>query len=105
MEISGFDGTNDEVEFVLYILRIAISLETMHIYRCCKMYVGYVAWSNLFGDPWSEEMYSLIRPGLIQGEAISRTAQVIFRHEDVDNDSYRRAQDDDGNVFFGLYGL
>lgn len=102
MEISGFDGTEEELEFALYILKIAVSLETMHIIRCCKRYLGYAAWSNLVENPWSEEIHRMIHTKL-HGHAISGTAQVIVRHEvHVDSDSHRRAQDD-CNVFFGLH--
>lgn len=71
----------------------------MHIIRCCKRYVGYAAWNNTAGDPWSEEKQRMIRAKL-QGQATSETAQVIIRHEGhVDSDGYRRAQDD-WNVLF-----
>ncbi|KAL9173423.1 hypothetical protein ABFS82_03G113500 [Erythranthe guttata] len=80
MEISGFVGTENEIEFALYILKSAISLEKMQINRCCKIYEGSNRWRRRYETPWSEDERNSIHMKL-QGQAVSKTAQVFIQHK------------------------
>ncbi|KAL7118133.1 hypothetical protein ACP275_03G116100 [Erythranthe tilingii] len=40
VEITGFEGTENEMEFASYIVKSAVALEKMHIFRCGKRYIG-----------------------------------------------------------------
>ncbi|KAL9173367.1 hypothetical protein ABFS82_03G109000 [Erythranthe guttata] len=82
MEIGGFNGTKNEMEFALYILKSAINLVEMHISRCCKVYLksreGPGTWISIQRIPWSKNKYKTIHERL-QGQAVSKTAQVIIQ--------------------------
>ncbi|RAL53040.1 hypothetical protein DM860_016275 [Cuscuta australis] len=62
---SGFEGTENEMNFSLYILRSAVGLEEMVINRCGKHYMGYGRWKNVSKKPWSEETHQMIQNQLL----------------------------------------
>lgn len=82
MELSGFVGTKNDIEFALYILKSATSLEKMLISRHLKMYHGSGWWTSGGNDiiPWSDETQNMIQRQL-EGQAVSKSAQVIIQHE------------------------
>ncbi|KAI3465154.1 hypothetical protein Pfo_021817 [Paulownia fortunei] len=79
MEISGFGGTKNEIDFALYILKSAVSLEQMYISRHAKYYIGFGKWMEQGRPPWSEEKHKMIHRKL-QEQALSKTVQVIIQH-------------------------
>ncbi|KAI3458654.1 hypothetical protein Pfo_015317 [Paulownia fortunei] len=79
VEISGFGGTKNEIDFALYILKCAVSLEQMYISRLAKYYIGFSRWMVQGRPPWSEQKHKMIRKQL-QEQALSRTVQVIIQH-------------------------
>ncbi|KAL9173459.1 hypothetical protein ABFS82_03G115900 [Erythranthe guttata] len=83
MEIGGFRGTEYEMEFALYILKSAISLEIMNINRCPKVYSGPDNWRWEYVHSWSENTRARIQTEL-QGQAVSKTAQLTVQHEPDD---------------------
>ncbi|KAH6791705.1 hypothetical protein C2S52_002182, partial [Perilla frutescens var. hirtella] len=79
-EITGFCGTTNEIEFALYILKSAASLEQLRIIRCVKYYRGSGRWRTRSNTPWSGVTRERIEQRL-QDQALSKTAQLIIRHE------------------------
>ncbi|GFP95962.1 F-box/FBD/LRR-repeat protein at5g56420 [Phtheirospermum japonicum] len=79
VEMSGFDGTENEMEFALYILKSAVNLEQLLISKCNKYYRGYGWWKRTNSRPWSDETYEMIQKQL-QGHALSNTARIIIQH-------------------------
>ncbi|GFP81425.1 gamma-tubulin complex component 4 [Phtheirospermum japonicum] len=99
VEITGYGETENEIEFVLYILRSAIRLEQMHISRCTKWYTGwgswagrdessrcpskwYEGWGKWLGrdkTSWSKKTRETIDEQL-GGQAVSKTVQVTIEH-------------------------
>ncbi|KAL7118128.1 hypothetical protein ACP275_03G115700 [Erythranthe tilingii] len=86
MEIGGFGGTENEMEFALYILKSAINLEEMHISRCNKVYLktreGPGNWNSRYKVPWSKKEYEMIHEQL-QGQAVSNARIIIQRHPPI----------------------
>ncbi|KAL7086169.1 hypothetical protein ACP275_14G323000 [Erythranthe tilingii] len=85
VEIGAFEGTEYEMELALYILKSAINLEKMHITKSYRHYQIFYngcngSWHVAPSDPWSEETEGMIRSKL-QGQAVSKTAQVIIQHK------------------------
>ncbi|XP_012853428.1 PREDICTED: F-box/FBD/LRR-repeat protein At5g22660-like [Erythranthe guttata] len=85
VEIGAFEGTEYEMELALYILKSAINLEKMHITKSYRHYQIFYngcncSWHVARSDPWSEETEGMIRSKL-QGQAVSKTAQVIIQHK------------------------
>ncbi|CAH9108844.1 unnamed protein product [Cuscuta europaea] len=78
VNICGFDGTENEMKFLLYILKSAIILEEMVISSSAKSYRGYGRWWELKRS-WSEETSEVIQRRL-QDEAVSSIAQLIFEN-------------------------
>ncbi|KAH6831755.1 hypothetical protein C2S53_008374 [Perilla frutescens var. hirtella] len=82
VEITGFRGTDYEIEFALYILKSAVALEQMFIIRCVRCYSGFGSWRNMYGVPWTEETRNKIQQRL-QGQALSKTAKLMMLHESI----------------------
>ncbi|CAH9136568.1 unnamed protein product [Cuscuta epithymum] len=78
VDICGFDGTENEIEFLLYILKSAVILEQMLISSSAKSYRGYGRWWELKRS-WSGETFEVIQSRL-QDEAVSSIAQLIFEN-------------------------
>ncbi|KAL8059702.1 hypothetical protein ABFX02_03G104200 [Erythranthe guttata] len=96
MEISGFVGTENEIEFASYILKSAMCLEKMVVSRCLKKYTGSARWRSRFETPWSEEMLRMIHARL-QGKAISEAALVVIQYHTtahIEDDNWGRTEDD-----------
>ncbi|XP_012855067.1 PREDICTED: FBD-associated F-box protein At5g60610-like isoform X1 [Erythranthe guttata] len=96
MEISGFVGTENEIEFASYILKSATCLEKMVISRCLKKYTGSARRRSRFETPWSEEMRRTIHARL-QGKAISEAALVVIQYHTtahIEDDNWGRTEDD-----------
>lgn len=74
----GFDGTGSEIEFVLYILRSAITLEQMCLSRGYSCYLGCDKWENNLDVPFSGRQRNSIQKKL-NGQAISSKAEVIIQ--------------------------
>ncbi|EYU22801.1 hypothetical protein MIMGU_mgv1a027039mg [Erythranthe guttata] len=83
MEIGGFRGTEYEMEFALYILKSATSLEIMNINRCPKVYKGPDNWCWEPVHSWSENTHARIQTEL-QGQAVSKTAQLTIQYKPDD---------------------
>lgn len=79
MEISGFVGTENDIEFALYMLKSATGLEEMYISRCSKIYNGCGLWGGKHATPWSKAARRMIEKRL-QRQAVSKTARVIIEH-------------------------
>ncbi|GER40605.1 FBD-associated F-box protein [Striga asiatica] len=71
VEITGFCGFINEIEFALYILENATCLEQMQISRCPKWHSDK--------PRWCQQTRENIRQQL-QGRALSETARVTIRH-------------------------
>ncbi|KAL7155902.1 hypothetical protein ABFS83_03G107300 [Erythranthe nasuta] len=86
IEISGFIGTENEIEFASYILKSARRLELMRISPCYKDHEAFDRWRKIFPTPWSKEVHKMIETRL-QGIAISDTAQLVIRYQvHIDDD-------------------
>ncbi|KAL6515695.1 hypothetical protein OROHE_018729 [Orobanche hederae] len=83
VDITGHDGTKNEIDFALYILKSAIRLEQMQISRRSKRYGGGGRWVGDDGKPsWSKEAHKMIQEKL-RNQALSTTARVIVQHSPV----------------------
>ncbi|KAH6763575.1 hypothetical protein C2S52_021008 [Perilla frutescens var. hirtella] len=82
LEISGFSGTDNEIEFASYILNSAVALEQMFIIRCELYFEQYQKkWMEFTTDPWSEDTRKMIQERLMQHQAHSScTAHLIIQH-------------------------
>ncbi|KAL3825753.1 hypothetical protein ACJIZ3_021782 [Penstemon smallii] len=80
VELSGFSGTWIEIVFSLYILKNVVTLKRMRMIRCPKRYVGYGRWDWMENveTRFSEKQRRRIHERL-QGQALSKSAQVIIR--------------------------
>ncbi|KAL7118184.1 hypothetical protein ACP275_03G119800 [Erythranthe tilingii] len=79
VEISGFVGTENEIEFALYILKSAVGLEKLVISKCLSIYMGTINCRTRSENRWSEEKHEMISRRL-GGQAISETAQVVTQY-------------------------
>lgn len=80
VEISGFVGTKNYIEFALYILKSATRLEQMCIYRAMgKFFYLGISKFNAFDTPWTEDTLGMIHTQL-QGQAVSEIAQLTIQH-------------------------
>ncbi|CAA0827840.1 F-box/FBD/LRR-repeat protein [Striga hermonthica] len=79
VEITGFCGSINEIEFALYILENATCLEQMQISRCPnKWHTGFGRWMEHEDKPrWSRQTRKNIRQQL-QGRALSETARIFI---------------------------
>ncbi|GER26458.1 FBD-associated F-box protein [Striga asiatica] len=78
VEITGFCGSRNEIDFALYILENAICLEQMQISRCPKWRIGFDSdrWIKHEDKPrWSQQTRENICKQL-QGRSLSETARV-----------------------------
>ncbi|KAL7118018.1 hypothetical protein ACP275_03G109400 [Erythranthe tilingii] len=79
VKMSGFVGSENEIEFALYIFKSAICLEKMEISRFEKEYTVYSKWRRYRQTPWSDETKSTMCRRL-QGQAVFKTARVIINY-------------------------
>ncbi|GER34579.1 F-box family protein [Striga asiatica] len=94
VEITGFCGSRNEIDFALYILENAICLEQMQISRCPKWHVGFDRWLKCEHKPrWSQQTRENICQQL-QGRSLSETARVIIRHSPTYDDTWSRRKTD-----------
>lgn len=71
VEITGFVGTENDIEFALYILQSAPSLE--------EMYIKWMCGRRARTTPWSTEMLRMIEKQL-QGQGVSKFPTLIIQH-------------------------
>ncbi|CAA0815323.1 Unknown protein [Striga hermonthica] len=93
VEITGFCGSRNEIEFALYVLENTSCLEQMQISRCPKWHSD-----TGFDKPrWSQQTReSMCRQ--LQGRALSGTTRVIIRHFPAYDDTWStRETDYDGH--------
>ncbi|KAL7116997.1 hypothetical protein ACP275_03G043100 [Erythranthe tilingii] len=91
VELSGFLGTQNELEFALYVLKSAVGLDLMHINTCRKVYGGFGSWVYVDKTPWSRQTYKTIHRQL-RGQALSKTARLVIQHESLhDEDKWGRS--------------
>ncbi|CAA0831479.1 Unknown protein [Striga hermonthica] len=94
VEITGFCGSRNEIDFALYILENATCLEQMQISRCPKWHIGFDRWMERDDKPqWSQQTRENICQQL-QGRAISKTARIIIRHSPIYDDTWSRRKAD-----------
>lgn len=77
MEISGFSGKQNEVDFALSTLRGAARLEQMRMIWRGKYYKKCCGWITLGREKWNQETRQMIEQQL-QGQALSVNAQFII---------------------------
>lgn len=80
VELSGFVGVDNEIEFASYILKTAVALDQMLIIGCLKVYTqdrGCVWYPK---KPWSGKTRKNIEQSL-QHQARSNSAKLIIRHQ------------------------
>ncbi|XP_059626680.1 uncharacterized protein LOC132269496 isoform X2 [Cornus florida] len=78
VEFGGFSGTRNQIEFAIFLLKNAISLDKMIIDVHYKLYFGCGKWKNGCISTWTEDKRDEIHKQL-QGRVISATAKVIIR--------------------------
>ncbi|GFP81390.1 F-box/LRR-repeat protein 13 [Phtheirospermum japonicum] len=94
VEITGFCGSRNEIEFALHILKSAPRLEQMQISRCPKWHIGFVRWMEREDKtPWSQQTRKKILKQL-QSQALSKTARVIIQHVPKYDDTWSRYETD-----------
>ncbi|GER27510.1 FBD-associated F-box protein [Striga asiatica] len=94
VEITGFCGYRNEIEFALYILENAECLEQMQISRCPNWHFRFGRSVERKHKPrWSRHTREDIRQQL-QGRALSETARVIIQHFPAYNDTWSRHETD-----------
>ncbi|KAL7156090.1 hypothetical protein ABFS83_03G119700 [Erythranthe nasuta] len=96
VEISGFVGTENEIEFALYILKSAVGLEKLVMSKCLSIYMGTINCRTRSENRWSEEKHEMISRRL-RGQAISETAQVVTQYAAHFQDKW--VVEDDVKVF------
>lgn len=79
VEFSGFSGTENECDFIFYILDKVVSLERLSIFVHYRVYkVDYGRWLTGNGNPRDDEKKCRIIRKRLQGMAISKNIEVII---------------------------
>ncbi|GER37816.1 FBD-associated F-box protein [Striga asiatica] len=79
VEINGFCGTKNKIEFASCILENATSLEQMQISRCPRCDIGGNQHWWMHKSEWSQETCEKILK-LVNGQKVSKSARVIIQH-------------------------